>query len=82
MFYSVDIDGMVVQNTVTDAKLFLYANDNVIFDPKKDSQLPRQVVVAPRMSSSKFPMEFDDDNVTIVAVGSEYQVQILLSPEK
>lgn len=72
MFYSVDIDGMVVQNTVTDAKLFLYANDNIMFDPKKDPSLPKQIVIAPRMSSNERPMDFDDDNVTIVAIGNEY----------
>lgn len=41
MFYSVDVDGMVVQNTVTDAKFFLYANDNIMFDPKKDPSFPK-----------------------------------------
>jgi len=34
------------------------------------------------MSSSKYPIEFEDDNVTLVAAGNKEEVTIWMTPEK
>lgn len=83
MFMSCDEDGKVVQNTVTSVMFgAYYANDIVFVDPVKQVEEPIYQVMAPRMSSVKYPMEFEDDNVTLVAVGSDENVAIWLTPEK
>lgn len=83
MWVSCDVDGKVVQNTVTNVSFgLMYANDIVFVDPSKQPEEPIYQVVAPRMTSEKWPMEFEDDNVTLVAVGSDENVAIWLTPEK
>jgi len=83
MFLSCDHDGKVVQNTVTNVGFgVMYANDIVFVDPDKNHQAPLYQVIAPRISSIKYPMVFEDDIETIVAVGSTENVAIWQTPEK
>lgn len=60
----------------------MYANDIVFADPLKNIESPLFQVLAPRISSDKYPMIFEDDMETIVAVGSTENVAIWQTPEK
>lgn len=81
MFVSIDCDGRVVQTTVTHVSFGMYyASEFVIVDPMKQSVFYQ--VLAPRMSSPKHPMMFEDDNATIMAVGSADGVEVWLALEK
>jgi len=79
MFVSVDVTGKVVQNVLEDYKIYMRAMDNVLSEP---AALPLQQVIAPRMSSKMHPMDFEDDNATLVAAGSSEGVVVWLTPEK
>lgn len=81
MFISVDLDGKVVQTTVSSLGFGMsYTNNTIFIDPIK--QPSSYCTIAPRMSSSKYPIEFEDDNVTLVAVGNKEEVTIWMTPEK
>jgi hypothetical protein len=54
----------------------MYANDIVFADPTKNLEQPLYQVLAPRISSIKNPMIFEDDMETIVAIGSTENVAI------
>ena len=83
MFISCDTDGKVVQNTVTNMGFgMMYANDIVFVDPNKNHDMPLYQVLAPRISSVNYPMVFEDDIETIVAIGSTENVAIWQTPEK
>lgn len=81
MFISVDLDGKVVQTTVSSLGFGMsYTNNTIFIDPTK--QPSSYLTIAPRMSSSKYPIAFEDDNVTLVAAGDKEEVTIWMTPEK
>jgi hypothetical protein len=61
----------------------MYANTTVFIDPLKlDSHILIYTVLAPRMSSRDKPLEYELDFATMVALGSNENVVIWITPEK
>ena len=83
MFLSADTDGKVVMNTVTNIKFgLLYANDFILNDPTKYADHTLIQVIAPRFHSKRFPLEYKDDIVTLVAMACPESVVINVMLEK
>ena len=83
MFVSVDIEGKVVVNTVTNISFgLLYANDYVLNDPAKFPELWQFEGVAARFSSKKYPNESYNDNATVIALACAEAVVIRIIGEK
>ena len=83
MFLSADSDGRVVMNTVTNIKFgLLYANDFILNDPTKYADHTPIQVIAPRFHSKRFPLEYKDDNITLVAMACPESVVINVMLEK
>ena len=83
MFVSVDTDGKVVLNTVVHKAFgILYADDSVLNDPIKNQDHAPFQTLAPRFHSSKYPLEAQNDNITMIAMASFEGVVIRVVGEK
>jgi hypothetical protein len=83
MFVSIDTDGKVVVNTVTNISFgLLYANDYIINDPTKIPEHLKYEGISAAFSSKRYPSDASTDNSTVVALACSESVVIRILGEK
>lgn len=83
MFVSIDTDGKVVVNTVTNISFgLLYANDFIINDPSKFPEHLKYEGVSAGFSSKRYPSDASTDNSTVIALACSEAVVIRVLGEK